>query len=174
MKNPRISEDSSFYRKIYYEIDRVGENVEIFSKNKKYKNIKLDQITGKKIFILVKLKYLRMLPGLIYFDELGKRIETEALEKKEKAYVLLGMVEKTNDDEKSQMRIDDTDLSLANKLWVNQIKSDGSFHFDTTGKIFGLGFGPKYSIDESTNLSIGQFANKKRLFPKMIYTGRHF
>ena len=46
---------------------------------------------------------------------------------------------------------------------MNHIKTDGSFHFDTTGKIFGLGFGPKYSIDESTNLSIGQFAGKKKV-----------
>ena len=61
--------------------------------------------------------------------------------------------------------IDTSDVQLANKLWVNQIKSDKSFHFDTTGKIFGLGFGPKYCIDNTTNLSIGQFAGKRKKIP---------
>ena len=79
LKNPVLSEDTSFYRKIYYDVDRVGKNVKILSKNKNYKTVKLDEIKGKKIFLLVNLKYVRELPGLIYFDELGKRIEKAAL-----------------------------------------------------------------------------------------------
>ena len=103
MKNPVLSEDTSFYRKIYYDVDRVGKNVKILSKNKNYKNVKLDKIKGKKIFLLVNLKYVRELPGLIYFDELGKRIEKAALQKLEKACTLIGMVEKTNNVEKQKM-----------------------------------------------------------------------
>ena len=101
--------------------------------------------------------------GLIFFDELGKRMEPADVEKQEKSFVLLGMVQKNSSLKKNIIRIDDDDIKLASKMWVNQIKADGSFHFDTSGKIFGLGFGPKYSIDEATNLSIGQFAGRKRV-----------
>ena len=86
--------------------------------------------------------------GLIYFDELGRRLETNTLVKQEKSYVLIGIVEKNSDLKKNETLIDDEDLTLATKMWVNEIKTDGSFHFDTTGKIFGLGFGPKYCIDD--------------------------
>ena len=54
------------------------------------------------------------------------------------------------------------EVDLCNKFWYNQIKTDGTFHFGTTGKIFSLGYGPKYYIDNNTNLSIGEFAEKKR------------
>ena len=89
-------------------------------------------------------------------------MERSTIDKQEKAYVLLAMVEKTQKLQSSKFAISNSDLLLANKLWVNQIKTDGSFHFDTSGKIFSLGFGPKYSIDEKTNLSIGEFAFKKK------------
>ena len=78
------------------------------------------------------------------------------------------MAEKSNKVTKSEIFIDSKDVELVNNLWANQIKTDGSFHFDTSEKIFGLGFVPKYSIDEKTNLSIGQFAGKKKIFRKKI------
>ena len=79
-----------------------------------------------------------------------------------KAFVLLAMVKCSNKVTKAGIFIDSKDIELSNKLWVNQIKTDGSFHFDTSGKLFGLGFGPKYSIDVETNLSIGQIAGKRK------------
>ena len=172
LKKPTISENALFYRKIFYEVDRVGKNVVIYSKNRKYKNIKIDETSGNKSFFLVHLKYIREFSGLIFFDELGKRMDLTTIEKQEKAYVLLAMVEKTYHIKKNRVKIDDSDIDLANKLWINQIKTDGSFHFNTTGKIFGLGFGPKYSINQSNNLSIGQFAEKKRLFRTTIHANR--
>ena len=83
--------------------------------------------------------------------------------KQEKAYTLLAIVEKTEIAQKSGMFVSTDELNVANRCWVNQIKTDRSFHFDTSGKIFGLGYGPKYAIDRKTNLSIGQFGGKRKL-----------
>ena len=91
-------------------------------------------------------------------------MDRNTVEKQEKAYVLLAVVERSQKLQNTDLVKGASELNLANKLWVNQIKTDRSFHFDTSGKIFGLGFGPKYSIDKKTNLSIGQFAEKKNPF----------
>ena len=88
----------------------------------------------------------------------------DMLERQEKLYVLLAMMSQNEMSHEKELFIGDSDVTLANKLWVNQIKADKSFHYDTTGKIFGLGFGPKYSIDAKTNLSVGPFAGKKKQF----------
>ena len=58
------------------------------------------------------------------------------------------MAEKSDKVLKLGTFINSKDVELANKLWLNKIKTDGSFHFDTSSKIFGLGFSPKYFIDE--------------------------
>ena len=149
-------------RRIFYDVERVGENVKLQSKNPKYRNIKIDDVKGRKVFILVNLKYIQDISSLIFFDELGRRMDTETIGKQEKAYALLAMVEKTEIAQKNEIFISTAELNLANKFWVNQIKADGSFHFDTSGRIFGLGYGPKYAIDPKTNLSVGQFGGKKK------------
>ena len=89
-------------------------------------------------------------------------METVDIEKQEKAFVMVAIVSKNESINKREIQINETDLILAKRLWVNQIKRDGSFYFGTTGKIFGLGSGPKYSIDKTTNLSVGQFAGTKK------------
>ena len=162
LKNPTVSDDGSLQRQISYEIEKIGKNVKIHMKNKKYRNVKLDETVRKRIYILVSLQSVKNMPGLIFFDELGKRLDSKDLETKKKGHVLLAMAEKSEKVLKLGTFINSEDVKLANKLWVNQIKTDGSFHFDTSGKIFGLGFGPKYFVDEQTNLSIGQFAGKKK------------
>ena len=163
LKNATVSEDNTMLRKIHYDIEKVGTNVKMHSKNIKYRNIKMDKIPGKKLFILVNLKTVKDVHNLIFFDELGTRIEKSEIEKLEKTYVLLAVIGRKDIDKNKEILIDTSDVQLANKLWVNQIKTDKSFHFDTTSKIFGLGFGPKYCIDDTKNLSIGQSAPKKKL-----------
>ena len=162
LNNPSISQDSSLRRKISYDIEKIGRNVKITMKNKRYKNVMLDQISGRRIYLLVNLRLVENMSGLIFFDELGTRLETEEIKKMKKSFVLLGMAEHSDQVMKSSIIIDTEDVKLATKQWVNQIKTDGSFHFDTSGQIFGLGYGPKYFIDKETNLSIGQFAGKKK------------
>ena len=63
-------------------------------------------------------------------------------------------------------------LKLAQTFWANQFKTDGSFHFDTSNTIFSLGFGPKYYINETTHLSIGPFAQKKKIINQWSYIQR--
>ena len=122
----------------------------------------MDEIADRKLFILINLEKVKDISNLVFFNEYGQRMERSTVDKQEKAYVLLAMIERNQKLQSSYFTLSNSELSLANKLWVNQIKTDGSFHFDTSGKIFGLGFGPKYLIDEKTNLSIGEFSMKKK------------
>ena len=137
-------------------------------KNVKYRNIKMSEIKHRRFFILVDLKDVVLVPNVVFYNELGKRMEPQDLEEMKNAFVLLAMAQKNDKQQNSHICLNEADLDLANKLWINQIKSDGSFHFETTGKIFGLGFGPKYFVDKQTNLSIGQFAEKKNCHPKNL------
>ena len=95
-KNPIITNDTSFNRNIFYEVDRVGKNVKMYSKNKKFRNVLLNETHGKKFFILLNLKYTKQMSGLIFFNELGKRMEPADVEKQEKSFILLGMVQKNS------------------------------------------------------------------------------
>ena len=162
LKAPTICNKNSLERKIRYEIDSVGKNVRMKKKNVKYTNIQINDMKGRKFFILVNLKFVQNFSSLVFFDELGRRMDVKTVKKEEKAYVLLAVVEKSDIADKNNIYISTNDLKLAERFWVNQIKTAGSFHFETSGKIFGIGFGPKYSIDKKTNLSIGQFGSKKK------------
>ena len=62
-------------------------------------------------------------------------------------------------DTKDHITTSGVNLSL--KRHIDQAKANKSFHFGTTGKIHSLGYGPKYSINPKTNLSIDKFATKK-------------
>ena len=162
LNNPSISQDSSLQRKINYKVEKIGRNVKIRSKNPRYKNVLIDQIAGRRLYVIVNVKLVNNMSGLIFFDEFGTRLETEKITKMKKAFVLLAMVEYSDKISKSGISIGTEDIELGNKLWVNQIKTDRTFHFDTSGKIFGIGYGPKYSIDVKTNLLIKQFAGKRK------------
>ena len=60
LRSPTVSEDTSFHRNIYYEIEKLGNNIKIHSTNKK---------------ILWKIK------EIFFFYEFGKRMETVDIEK---------------------------------------------------------------------------------------------
>ena len=48
LKTDSVVEDASLARKFYYNIDRIGKNVKIKMKNTKYRNIKIDEIIGRR------------------------------------------------------------------------------------------------------------------------------
>ena len=75
--------------------------------------------------------------------------------------MLLAIAEKLQPAEQFGISVTKNEVELCNKFWYYQIKTDGSFHFGTTGKSFSLGFGLKYYIVNNTNLSIAEFAEKK-------------
>ena len=66
LKNPTVSDDGSLQRQISYEIEKIGKNVKIHMKNKKYRNVKLDETVRKRIYILVSLQSVKNMPGLIF------------------------------------------------------------------------------------------------------------
>ena len=70
------------------------------------------------------LKFVQQISGMVFFDKFGKRLDSAEVDKEEKAYVLIGMVAKNDHLKKEEMEIDDLDLELAKKLWVNQIKTE--------------------------------------------------
>ena len=162
LKTDSVVDEASLLRKIFYSIDRIGKNVQIKMKNPKYRNININDTAGRRIYILVNLSYVKDIPYMIFFNEFGRRLDYKELGGKKKAYVLLAMAEKNEIVKKDEFTVSRADIQVAKKLWVNQLQKEGSFHFDTTGRIYGLGYGPKYSIDKKTNLSIGQFASKKK------------
>ena len=79
LKNPNISDNNSLTRKIYYEIDKIGKNVKIHMKNTKYRNVKLDQIVGRKVCILINLEKVKDTANLVFFNEYGQRITASDL-----------------------------------------------------------------------------------------------
>ena len=131
LKKPMVTGENFIERTIKYDIEKIGANVRIKTKNPQYRNVKLDDIRGQKIFILVNLKYVQEIPFLVFFDELGRRMDADMIGKQDKAYALLAIAEKTEITQRSDVFISTADLNLVNKFWVNQIKTDGSFHFDT-------------------------------------------
>ena len=72
LKKPIISDNNSLERNIHYEIDRIEKNVRVQMKNIKYKNVQINDIKGRKLFILVNLKFVQDISGLVFFDELGR------------------------------------------------------------------------------------------------------
>ena len=50
------------------------------------------------------------------------------------------MVDKSPDTETFGEYVGKPDIEFSRKVFVNQIKTAGSFHFDTSGEIFSLGF----------------------------------
>ena len=124
----------------------------------------MDDTTNRTLFILTPLKSVVSIPGLVFFDESSKKMSEENIKKQcnGKAYVILGMAIKNLSIMTKDICFGVNDINVARKYWINQIKNEGTFHFDTTGEIFGLGYGPKYSVNEVTNLSIDKFATKKK------------
>ena len=56
------------------------------------------------------------LPNVVYYDELGKRIDWQDLQNQPKAFVLPGMVEKTSRVQTSNSCIEKLDLELAKNV----------------------------------------------------------
>ena len=163
LKNADVKNEGTLHRTIDYEISRIGSDVKIDVRGpNKYMNIRIDECAQNRIFIMVPVKSVYNLPGVVLFNEDGKLVSPQSAMSLKKAYVLLAIAEKLQPAKEFGISVSKKEVDLCNKFWYNQIKTDGTFHFGTTGKIFSLGFGPKYYIDNNTNLSIGEFAEKKR------------
>ena len=87
-KKTAVSENNSVDRKIFNDIDRVGKNVRIQMKNVKHRNIKIDDIKGRKIFILVNLKFIKDISSFFLMSWVDKWILIPSASRKKPAHYL--------------------------------------------------------------------------------------
>ena len=160
LKNPREN-DNQRNRKIFYDVDFIGENVKYIS-SKKYINFQMENIKQKWILILVKFKDIMFNTKLSFITESGFLIQDQQIADKNDGYVVLATIKHdkklvTNSDFFSEVEI-----SLAQKFFYNQVKKKkNDYHFNTTGRIHSFGYGPRYNQDPITKYSFAKFANSK-------------
>ena len=165
LKSAIVENEGMLTRKITYKLERFGSGVVIKSKqNEKYMNVHIQRCSGNKVFIVVPLKSVYNLPGVVLFNEDGKLMNIHTARNLTKAYVLLAVIQKVQKSREFGIFFSKNEIEMCERFWNNQIKSDGSFHFRTSGKIFSLGFGPKYQVNLDNNMSLAEFAGKKRKF----------
>ena len=80
---------------------------------------------------------------------------------KKQCYVLLSILQIKKTLQNLEPLILREDLKLMKRFFVNQIAmKKGNYYFDTTGTIYGLGYGPKSNRNEFGH-SVCKFANSQ-------------
>ena len=81
--------------------------------------------------------------------------------RRDHCYVMLSIIHVDKKMSKIATLICDGDLPLLKRFYINQIAiRKGNYDFDTTGTIYGLGYGPKSNRNEYGN-SVCKFSNSK-------------
>ena len=145
-------------RKIHYDIKYIGSNIHA-SKKGRYYNLKPCCTKRNIIYVLIAIHEIKHLENIVYFTEMGDLILQSDLNINRHAYVMLAAIQVSKKWEKNEILITDERYELVSKYYVNQVKQkQGSYHFGTSGTIFGLGYGPKchrnkdgHSIDRYSN-----------------------
>ena len=76
-------------------------------------------------------------------------------------YVLLGLATyNLSISEINSILLSSEDIEKLNKFCITKTKSKVNHHSDATGKIFSLGYGPKYEKKDKYGYSIGIFTDK--------------
>ena len=148
-------------RLVYYEIDEIGSKVKYAKKGKEY--ILNPSMTSRNmIYILVRLADLDDIEKTQYHAQFGNMIQKLDLKSdKDRCYVMLSIIQVDKDLHKAEPFIFDEDVSLLKRFYINQIAvKKGNYHFDTTGTIYGLGYGPKSNRNEFGH-SVCKYANSK-------------
>ena len=82
---------------------------------------------------------------------------------KNQCYILLSIIHINKTNQKSHPLTLQEDLDIMKRFYINQIAiKKGNYHFNTTGTIYGLGYGPKSNRNEFGH-SVCKFANSKYL-----------
>ena len=146
-------------RVVYYDIESFGSNVVYIKKGNVWI---LNPSSTKKnsIFFVVRLKDISSIPNLQFHTELGKMINKYQVDfEKHQCFVLLSIIFMDKTQQNMQPMIKNEDIPLMKRYFINQITTKkGNYHFNTTGTIYGLGYGPKCNKNEFGH-SIGKFAN---------------
>ena len=151
---------SSKHRKIFYNLETIGENVR-FNKKKNY-NLNVEGTKNNKVFILAKFKDMLKVNKLSFVTETGHLIDIENYDINKKGYIFVAAIQN-----EPMLRNDPTTLSrdnilLAKKYLRNQTQSSKKdYHFGTTDHIYGFGFGPVYASNNETKYTIDCFAKSK-------------
>ena len=163
LKNATESYNNS-RRLIHYEVDRLGDNIKCIRKGNKWilnpSNTKYNMI-----IFAIRLADLWTVKKLQFHTVIGHMIgEYDLKNKKNQCYVLLSVIQINKEVQKSDPIIYDKDLSLMRRFFINQIavKKGSNYHFNTSGIIYGLGYGPKCNRNEFGH-SVCKYANSKYL-----------
>ena len=120
----------------------MSDNVVMYKKSKYY-NVSTSCMKGNRIYILVALHEVIHLDNLLFFTEKGVMIPQSCLDETKRGCVLLGMFQVKKIWQTKTVIMTESNFEQANKYYINQIKpNSGSYHFGTSGAIFGLGYGP--------------------------------
>ena len=160
LKKAKVHKDGK-KQKVYYKIDQIGTNVKLFEKS----NVKIlnpSTTSLNTIYFIVRLSDLSELNNLQFHTELGHMIQKFKLNMyQDKCYVILSIIQMDKDIQHSGHLILEDDIPLMKKFFINQIAvKKGNYHFNTSGTIYGLGYGPKSNHNEYGH-SVSRFANSK-------------
>ena len=154
-------EKYSKQRKIFYKVDRFGDNVK-YNIKKKFLNLNVEGTKNNRIFIVVKYKEVMNIDRLSFFTETGNLIDSFKLHTNWKGYVILATVQCEQAFRNSTTKFTVDDVSLVNRYLRNQTKSTHKEYYSrTTGNIYGFGYGPVYSSNCKTKYTIDRFATSK-------------
>ena len=155
-----IVEGTSKKRQIFYEIKYMSDNI-VSTKKSKYYNLKPSCIKGNIIYILIGIQEVINLPNLVFFTEKGGMIPFASLDQDRHGYVLLAMIKVKKKRQESNILMTQRNHQIAKNFYINQIKKgNNSYHYDTSGTIYGLGYGPKCHKNQYGH-SIDQYSNSK-------------
>ena len=148
-------------RIIHYDIDQIGDDIRF---NKKCSEWILNPSTtiSNTIFIMVRLSDMKNVEKIQYHTEIGHMINNCDLNTtKDQCYVLLSIIKVDKQTQNLPPIISKEDLPLMKRYFINQISAKkGNYHFDTSGTIYGLGYGPK-SNRNTYGHSVCKFSNRK-------------
>ena len=116
------------------------------------------------IFFLI--DYREMLPHMkkiTLYAENGKRLDMNCNDKSKDGHILLGLATcnlKVTENESILLSLED--INMLEKFRINKTKMKVSHHFNTTGKIFSFGYGPKYEKTNQHGYTIGIYSDKMK------------
>ena len=159
LTKPRI-EGESRDRLIYYDIKYMSDNI-VMNKKSRYYNLKPSCTKGNVIYILIAIQEVIHFDHLVFFTEKGKMIPCLSMNEDRHGYVLLAIIKVKKNWQKLDILMPQSNHDLVKKFYINQIKNgSGSYHFGTSGTIYGLGYGPKFHKNQYGH-SIDRYSNSK-------------
>ena len=172
---PVVENEQKNSRTIFYKIKYFGKNI-MFKKKKNYFNLRPENTKGNVIFFLIdNREMLQHMKKITLYAENGKRLDINCKDKSKDGHILLGLL--TNNlkvMENESILLSSKDIDMLEKFRINKTKMKVSHHFNTTGKIFSFGYGPKYEKTKQHGYTIGIYSDKtKKKENNFIGTGTY-